>query len=190
MTHNSALNDPLLVNDWLAVAWSSSVVPGKLHAVRLLGRDLLLWRSAAGIHCWTDLCIHRGAKLSLGKIDEASGRECVVCPYHGWEYDSSGSCVRIPAQPEVSPPARARVEAHKVREKYGIVWVCLGEARVDLPAFPRATRKDFGWFRPGPIFFERKGRVSLKIFWTWRTFRSRTPGCWAIQHTRKLATTR
>ena len=43
-----------------------------------------------------DLCIHRGAALSLGWARE--GR--IVCPYHGWEYDRSGACVRIPSLPE------------------------------------------------------------------------------------------
>jgi phenylpropionate dioxygenase-like ring-hydroxylating dioxygenase large terminal subunit len=158
------LGDPLLVNDWLPVAWSTSVKRDKLHSVRLLGRDLVLWRSGAGIHCWADLCIHRGAKLSLGRIGGTSGAECVVCPYHGWEYDASGACVRIPAQPDFPPPARARVDSHAVREKYGLVWVCLGEARVDVPAFPEAEAPGFRIVPTGPYLFRAQGPRMIENF--------------------------
>ena len=57
------LNDPVLVNEWFAVARSCELVPGKPLAARLLGLDVVLWRSAEGVHAWQDLCIHRGAKL-------------------------------------------------------------------------------------------------------------------------------
>ena len=30
----------------------------------------------------SDICIHRGASLSQGKVI----KNCVQCPYHGWEY--------------------------------------------------------------------------------------------------------
>src|SRR5580658_5102821 len=119
----SPLDDPFLQQQWFAVAWSREVEPGKLLARRLMAIDLVLWRSQEGLHCWRDLCIHRGARLSLGSIRQdaplnpsASGfhhsaGECLICPYHAWEYAPSGQCVRIPAQPEMTPPAKARVEA-------------------------------------------------------------------------------
>ena len=36
----SPLDDPLLKHEWLAIAWSSEIVPGKLLARRLLGVDV------------------------------------------------------------------------------------------------------------------------------------------------------
>ena len=45
------LSDPLLLNDWLAVAWSSAVPQGELLPVRVLGRDLVLWRGDSGGTC-------------------------------------------------------------------------------------------------------------------------------------------
>ena len=80
------LDDPRLLREWFAVAWSREVAPGQLLARRLLGRDVVLWRSAQGIHCWRDLCIHRGAQLSLGRVRD----DRVICPYHAWEYNSGG----------------------------------------------------------------------------------------------------
>jgi phenylpropionate dioxygenase-like ring-hydroxylating dioxygenase large terminal subunit len=157
MPQDLGLNDPILLKEWLAVAWASSLPANKLEPVRVLGQDLVLWRSGEGLHAWRDLCVHRGAKLSLGKISQLQERECVVCPYHGWEYDSSGACVRIPAQPDHEPPLRARVETFAVREKYGLVWVCLGAARGDVPSFPEGESPGFRLVSAGPYLFHAQG---------------------------------
>src|ERR1700690_633183 len=85
MPPDLGLNDPLLLNEWFAVAWTSSLPENKLQAARVLGQDLVLWRTSDGVHAWKDLCVHRGAKLSLGAITRKENGACVVCPYHGWE---------------------------------------------------------------------------------------------------------
>jgi phenylpropionate dioxygenase-like ring-hydroxylating dioxygenase large terminal subunit len=160
MPRDPGLSDPVLINDWLAVAWSSSVPAGKLFPVRLLDRDLALWRGESGLHAWRDLCIHRGAKLSLGRVSEFNGADCVACPYHGWEYNPLGECVRIPAHPDQPPPLRARVESYSVREKYGLIWVCLGTprgAQADVPAFPEGDTAGFRLVKTGPYEFRAQG---------------------------------
>jgi len=157
MPQDLGLNDPLLLKEWFAVAWTSSLPINKLEAVRVLGQDLVLWRSDDGLHAWRDLCVHRGAKLSLGTIRLSENGDCVVCPYHGWEYGSSGECVRIPAQPDQPPPSRARVESFAVREKYGLVWVCLGAASGDVPSFPEGEAAGFRLVSTGPYRFHAQG---------------------------------
>jgi phenylpropionate dioxygenase-like ring-hydroxylating dioxygenase large terminal subunit len=58
----------------------------------------------------------------------------VVCPYHGWRYDSSGMCTSVPSQdPRIPIPSRARLSNIAVQERYGLVWVCVGPAPVDGP---------------------------------------------------------
>ena len=58
-----------LLNQWYAVAKSVQVKPSKPHAVKALGRDLVLWRDAGGnIQCLEDYCPHRGARLSRGEV--------------------------------------------------------------------------------------------------------------------------
>src|SRR3984957_16697682 len=125
------IDDPVLRNDWHVVAQSSDIALGELRASRLLGQDLVLWRSKEGLCAWQDLCLHRGAKLSGGRIQD----DCLVCPYHGWNYDSSGRCVRIPAHPQQPPPARARAAAYQIRERYGLIWICLGTHGKEVPLF-------------------------------------------------------
>jgi phenylpropionate dioxygenase-like ring-hydroxylating dioxygenase large terminal subunit len=156
---NNCLNDPMLLSEWLAVAWSSEVEAGKTLARRILSRDVVLWRSANGnLNCWLDLCIHRGAKLSLGVIQPSTtSGDCLVCPYHGWKYAGSGQCVAIPAQPGMTPPAKARATAYLVREEYGVIWVCLGEPTTGLPEFPVAAEPGFRVLHAGPYRFRALG---------------------------------
>jgi phenylpropionate dioxygenase-like ring-hydroxylating dioxygenase large terminal subunit len=154
------LNDPKLINEWFAVAWSHEVPTGKLVARRLLGRDAVLWRSAQGIHCWRDLCIHRGAQLSLGKL---SG-DRLVCPYHAWEYNTNGQCVHIPAQPNQPPPLKARARTYQARERYGIVWVCVGEPLREPPGFAYADDPAFRLMLAGPYFFRAQGPRVVENF--------------------------
>src|SRR4051812_45311805 len=80
----------------------------------LLGRPLVAFRDDDGIAVLNDLCIHRGAPLSKGWIENGT----ITCPFHGWQYDRHGVCTRIPALPEGSPiPRAARIPAFQVAEQ-------------------------------------------------------------------------
>jgi phenylpropionate dioxygenase-like ring-hydroxylating dioxygenase large terminal subunit len=155
------LDDVLLLNHWFLLAWSEEIAAGQILARRLLGRDLVLWRSSTALHCWLDLCAHRGARLSLGMVRQRNGHDgpasCLICPYHGWEYAESGQCARIPAHPGLVPPAKARVEVHHVRERYGAIWVCLGEVQSEPPEFPFAETTGFRTVPAGPYRFRALG---------------------------------
>jgi phenylpropionate dioxygenase-like ring-hydroxylating dioxygenase large terminal subunit len=56
----------------------------------------------------------------------------IVCGYHGWTYDCSGTCVRIPQQPELAVPAGARVPAFHSQERFGYAWVALDDPLLPL----------------------------------------------------------
>src|SRR2546428_9312792 len=63
------LNDLVLLNDWHVVAYAPDLKEGRPMAVRLLEEELVLWRVGDRILAWRDLCLHRGTRLSLGKIE-------------------------------------------------------------------------------------------------------------------------
>lgn len=140
------IDDPVLTNDWHVVARSSDVTEGAVRPARLLEEDLVLWREGGAVHAWRDVCIHRGARLSGGAVRNG----CLVCPYHGWSYDAEGACVSIPAHPSIPPPARARAQSYAVRERYGLVWVCLGTPERDVPPFPEWDDASFRKVFCGP----------------------------------------
>ncbi|MBM3799237.1 MAG: aromatic ring-hydroxylating dioxygenase subunit alpha [Actinobacteria bacterium] len=116
----------MIKNQWYAVEFGH-VIGSKPHQVRLFGQDLVLYRNTKGeIVCHSDICIHRGASLAGGKVVG----DCVECPYHGWQFDTDGACVKIPANKAGSPiPKKARVDNYPCVEKYGYVFVFFG----DLP---------------------------------------------------------
>ncbi len=131
-------------NFWYACELSTAVkqTPKK---VRALGQDLAIYRTSAGrVVALSDLCVHRGGSLSMGPVED----DCLRCPYHGWKYDSSGQCVEIPANTEEKGiPQRARVDAYPVEERYGLVWIFLGDLpaaeRPPIPTFPEFDDPDY-----------------------------------------------
>jgi phenylpropionate dioxygenase-like ring-hydroxylating dioxygenase large terminal subunit len=155
-----AFNAPSLLSEWFAIAYSQDVPAGKPVARRLLGLDVVLWRSVEGIHCWRDLCVHRGAKLSLGRVCS----ERLVCPYHAWEYNAHGQCVHIPAQPDQPPPLKAHAHTYLAKERYGMVWVAIGEPKGEIPDFPYGNDAAFRLIPSGPYVFHAKGPRVVENF--------------------------
>jgi phenylpropionate dioxygenase-like ring-hydroxylating dioxygenase large terminal subunit len=152
--------DNVLLNDWHVVAAAADVVEGTLLPATLLERDLVLWRDAAGdVHVWEDLCIHRGARLSKGFIQNNR----VVCPYHGWNYDGTAQCVLMPAAPAETPMKKARAVAHLAQEKYGLVWACLGTPAQEIPGFPEWEDAAYKKVVCGPYKF-RSGYRAVENF--------------------------
>ena len=154
------ITDPILVNDWHIACPSGAVTADRPVGVTLLGEKVVLWRSKAGVRAWKDLCIHRGAHLSLGRVVG----ECLVCPYHGWHYDSDGACVHIPAQPERAIPGKARAIAYHAKEHLGFVWVCLGVPKADPPPFPEFGDPRFRCVPCGPYRFYAHGPRAIENF--------------------------
>ncbi len=124
----------MIINNWYVAAQSSDVTDAPFRT-RMLGCDFVLFRDAAGeVVCLSDICCHRGASLSRGAC--SNGR--VQCPYHGWEFGSTGQVELIPSLgPDARIPRRARVDCYPVEERYGLIWAFLGDmpdsARPELP---------------------------------------------------------
>jgi phenylpropionate dioxygenase-like ring-hydroxylating dioxygenase large terminal subunit len=121
---------------WYPVAYSTGVGTSPLK-VRVLGDDFVLWRGTPDgpIGAAVDECPHRSARLSQGWVEGGD----LVCPYHGWAFDASGACTRIPQNdPETPIPPRARTMAVLVEERYGLVWLCPGMPRTQVPVLPEA----------------------------------------------------
>jgi phenylpropionate dioxygenase-like ring-hydroxylating dioxygenase large terminal subunit len=134
------INDKVLIDDWHPVACLDQFTDRDVLSVRLLGEDLVIWKHGDKFLTWRDLCLHRGSKLSLGKVIDG----CLECAYHGWMYDINGQCVSIPAHPNQKPPTKAKAHTYLSKERYGLLWVCLGLPANDVPTFPE-------WDQPGYV---------------------------------------
>jgi phenylpropionate dioxygenase-like ring-hydroxylating dioxygenase large terminal subunit len=135
---------------WHPVVASTQVQGGESatpQAAQLLGERLVVWRDTAGVaHVWADQCPHRGAQLSLGRVEGMR----LECPYHGWQFEVGGQCVLVPAQPQWQPPASICARSFEVQERYGLVWTRLETGPSSLPEFEWEHQGDMKKVLAGP----------------------------------------
>ena len=114
----------MLNNKWYLVC-PSDELKNEIRKRRILGKDIIIFRNPdRTITALEDRCCHRNVNLSLGYVRE----ERIVCGYHGWEYDKSGSCVKIPSQlPGDKIPPTAKIKTFPVKEFNKWVWIFVGE---------------------------------------------------------------
>jgi phenylpropionate dioxygenase-like ring-hydroxylating dioxygenase large terminal subunit len=150
MLHETPIDDPVVYDAWHIVALSQDIRCNELMQVHLLGETIALWRTDAGIIACQDRCPHRGVSLAQGWIDEHGA---IVCPYHAMSFNSEGHCTRIPADSKVTSfPQSTNLRIYKVQEKYGFVWLALGEPTQGLPVFPEWEQAGAITFQCGPYF--------------------------------------
>ncbi|CAN6476346.1 unnamed protein product [Victoria cruziana] len=112
-------------SNWYPVAPVCDLDRRAPHAKKVIGLDVVVWwdREDGKWQVFDDLCPHRLAPLSEGRIDRNGRLQCV---YHGWCFDGSGSCKYIPQAPQDGPPVhtskRACAFAYPSIEQNGIVW--------------------------------------------------------------------
>ncbi|MBD2461539.1 aromatic ring-hydroxylating dioxygenase subunit alpha [Oscillatoria sp. FACHB-1407] len=155
------MSDRVLVNDWHVVAIADAVQPGQVLPVRLLGVDLVVWRGGeTGVLAWSDRCPHRSIRLSSGRVEGNT----LVCPYHGLAYNEQGRCVNVPAHPDYVPPPQACIPTYRVQERYGLIFVCLGEPEHDIPAFWEWDDPNHLKFLSGPHYCRCGGFRAIENF--------------------------
>lgn len=117
-----------LKDAWYVAAWDREI--GRdLTPKTILGENVVLYRKQDGSPAaLEDACPHRKMPLSLGRI---KGDE-VECGYHGLTFDCSGTCTRVPGAERV--PHVAHVRSYPVEERYGLVWIWMGEKALADPA--------------------------------------------------------
>lgn len=112
------------IDHWHPVL-SSRELRRKPVAVRLLGRDLALFRTATGaVGAFDDICPHRRSRLSTGAVVG----EKLRCQYHAWTYDTSGS-----GESPGTPKMTACAASYDTCEAHNYIWV---KPRTACAAFP------------------------------------------------------
>lgn len=114
-----------LRNFWYFALAGGDLKRGSLESRQILGARIVFGRDRAGrVFALRDNCPHRGVPLSEGTFDG----ERITCCYHGWQFDCSGACQKIPALPEPSVhPIKIRAFQYPCEEISGTVWVYIPE---------------------------------------------------------------
>ncbi|MBE9029682.1 aromatic ring-hydroxylating dioxygenase subunit alpha [filamentous cyanobacterium LEGE 11480] len=126
----STFNHPdRFIQGWYWVMPSRPLKCGQVQPVTILGRDLAVYRTAAGQVAIVDAyCPHMGAHLAEGCVDD----EGLRCFFHNWRFDSQGVCTDIPYLGHALP---IRITTWPVVEHYGLIWVWTGDAPPPPPPF-------------------------------------------------------
>ena len=120
-------------DQWYVAAYADEIGTD-LFARTVCGEPLVFFRAEDGTAvALADRCVHRRFPLSQSRRDG----DTIVCGYHGFTYDTSGSCVFVPGQKRI--PRTARVASYPLVEQDSFVWVWIGSRDLADPGLiPRA----------------------------------------------------
>lgn len=125
------MSDPeqiFLMNCWYVAAWDHELIDGNKLARTILETPVVIYRGESGRYvALDDRCCHRGAPLSMGRIEG----DCIRCMYHGMKFDENGSCVQIPGQDRI--PKTMKVRCYPVEERNHLVWIWMGDPALADP---------------------------------------------------------
>ena len=120
---------PRFPRTWVPLASTYELDPDRPTPVSFLGQRYVVYRNNGGE--WVvmdDVCPHRLAPLSEGRIDRETDR--IECAYHGWSFESSGRCARIPQATDAAAAASLRsprscVSSYSTRVEKSVLFAWL-----------------------------------------------------------------
>lgn len=117
--------------NWYPICLSSDVDRrGFTHTPFLNGHVVVRRDSEGSVRVLSGHCRHLGASLRNARME---GGE-LVCPFHGYRYNSDGACVATGIGDR--PPEQARLLRFPAHEEFGVVWAFNGESPLyDPPSF-------------------------------------------------------
>lgn len=93
LTYNELTEQDKYDLQWYVVGKSIDFFRNKPYKARIWNKNYVIWKNSDGDYTvLDDVCSHKGASLSAGKIINNS----VMCPYHGYEFNSNGSLTHVP----------------------------------------------------------------------------------------------
>ncbi|MBB3600890.1 phenylpropionate dioxygenase-like ring-hydroxylating dioxygenase large terminal subunit [Mycolicibacterium sp. BK556] len=127
------LNPQYPMSYW-QIAFSHDLANESVIPLRVLERDVVLWRDSAGtVHCMAAHCLHLGANLGYGG---EVVKDSLRCPFHAWRYGPDGKVVHVPGIDGALKTKRC-LPTFRVIERYGTIFLWNGPepADHDLPDF-------------------------------------------------------
>ena len=128
-----------LINNWYILALENEVPKDKPIKRFLYDTPYVLFRNEKDhLVALVDKCLHRGAQLSLGTVEDGAVR----CPYHGWKYNDNGKLIDVPSD---GPSVEAQENTEKKNwcvgkpplvVQDGCVWIWTGDPKLVTTAPP------------------------------------------------------
>jgi phenylpropionate dioxygenase-like ring-hydroxylating dioxygenase large terminal subunit len=133
----------LLRRYWQPVGVSDEVTTrGQPKPVKVLSEELVLFRDEFGQPALMGRrCPHRLTSLAYGRVEDGGIR----CPFHGWLFDRTGTCLQQPAEPLGSTfKDKVRQTAYPCRDLGGLIFAYMGPPANEplLPNYEVLVRQD------------------------------------------------
>ena len=110
----------------IAVALSLEIPnPGDFLTQTIMDKPLLLTRDKEGVlHCFINVCRHRGAKVCAA---EKGHQSRFSCPYHAWTYSNKGELIGVYGEDSFGDVDRATMALAELPcdERSGVIFACL-----------------------------------------------------------------
>lgn len=98
--------------------------------IKLLGERFVLFRNSDGnVGMLDELCMHRGASLAIGQVED-NGIRCI---YHGWKFGIDGTLQETPNHGDCRYRERMKANAYPVVESSGLIWSYIGPKELEPP---------------------------------------------------------
>ncbi|NCO76268.1 MAG: Rieske 2Fe-2S domain-containing protein [Cyanobacteria bacterium] len=136
---------------WYPLFFLDDLHKDKPNPFTLLEEDLVIWwdKMEQQWRVFADMCPHRLAPLSSGRINDHGLLEC---PYHGWTFSGKGSCESIPQQPSGEKrhqSSRACVKSYPSAIAHDMLFVYIGNADnaplTPMPIIEPLTENEEKW---------------------------------------------
>lgn len=139
-------------NCWYMAVDADDVTQERPLGIKVAGEDIVLYRNSENkVVAMADLCPHRMAPLSIGRIEG----DDIRCMYHGIRFGSDGQCKEVPGQEMI--PKVLCVKPYAVNEGHEWVWVWIGDQdKADLALLPDQH------FHDPKLFNVRKGSIPFE----------------------------
>ena len=128
---------------WYFVASRKAVQKAGLIQKTWMGENIVAWADPDGRICVAEaICPHLGADLGPAAGGQVSdGR--LVCPFHGYEFDTTGQCVATPFAPA---PRTAKLRVFETHDIHGLIFAWSGiDGRPPQWTLPTEPLEQDGW---------------------------------------------
>jgi phenylpropionate dioxygenase-like ring-hydroxylating dioxygenase large terminal subunit len=147
----------LFYNDWI---WSekvnSQIKEGLFTLCKLpFGQEVIMTRSNGVIKAYLNVCPHRKSALILEDTDK------LACSFHGWEYDSLGSCTKTPG---IDSLKIDRIHLQHVKVENYCDYIFLNFHRNPVP-FPTWIERYVTGLPYRPLYFAGIIQVDIDVNW-------------------------
>ena len=138
---------PPFPEGWYFIGSRQTVLREKLIQKVWMGERVVVWCDDQGRICVAEsACPHLGSELGPdvgGKVRDG----CLVCPFHGYEYDATGKCVATPYAP---PPKATRLKVFETRVMDDLIFAWWGnDGRPPQWNLPEDPPMDSDWSNIG-----------------------------------------